>query len=708
MVSLLHAGVKLAVGGRAFSSGPDLHALPLHLSSHDLGCLPRRMNFSTAPSSLSFHKPFPPIFQPLRSTQSAASHLNLITPPPDRSEFHLTSPTQELLEYTKTSVCTPLHTVTMNGASTASSFWAQKSREVKSSVSPRPVVAEPPKLNGAAGQTKPRIVLKGNKPAAQRATTTDHAAGMTNGASATSTPKKPNWADSDEDDDFIASFPTKKETRLATLEAELADKTARTESLEGVVSTKDARIAQLEDVVKEKDHRILDLEAVVDAKNADIEKLKADNHAQFLYVQELVAEVDEKSRCIRDLETELDIKGARNCELEEGLESVTQVSVGKAPEADTLAPVDFEKVGSISEDTVKATENVNKIQDDATPSDATSPEVAAPVAEAVVEAAVEPTPDDAPKQTPTEQLSSAPAIDDSKVLKMWSPNMLKKAAPVEKPKVLKMAIDMSKYSKRKPAPVAKKTEPAANKRFVTPAYGRSTKQRPKTDVVPNIQPDKDIRHMSHAERVLYANGPEVAVMLGTTKLATLPKYVMMQCSAKAYRYFTDHLDATSITYSAGSMDVDSAKAHLQWMDEMTYQGRVYSITLNGEENFDTKNLKICRAARVIGLNNTYVGHFTKVLCDRVRSANPSMALFSLICELATPGNDPIFDCLANNIVNQQLAKNSKKSEALEKLADEYPLLKEKMAKIEQGVRDSRAGDKRRAGMSREGSRSRNG
>jgi hypothetical protein len=287
--------------------------------------------------------------------------------------------------------------------------------------------------------------------------------------------------------------------------------------------------------------------------------------------------------------------------------------------------------------------------------------------------------------------------------------MSKKAAPVEKPKVLKMAIDMSKYNKKPtPTPVAKKADPSADKDFDTPTYGQSTKHRAKTDVVPKCQPDKDIRQMSHAERVLYANGPEVAVMLGTTKLATLPKYVIMQCSGKAYRYFTEHPDATSITYTAGSMDVDSAKAHLNWMDEMTYQGRVYSITLNGDEKFDTKNLKICQAARVIGLNNTYVGHFTKVLCDRVRSANPSMALFAMICELAVPGNDPIFDCLANNIVNQQLAKTSKKSEDLEKLAEKYPLLKEKMTKIEQRVKDSRAGDRRRAGKSREGSKNRDG
>ncbi|KAF1919179.1 hypothetical protein BDU57DRAFT_568385 [Ampelomyces quisqualis] len=543
----------------------------------------------------------------------------------------------------------------MSGASSASSFWAQKSREVKTSVSPRPIVAEPPKPNGAAGHAKPRIVLKGRTR-------------MTNGASGTSTPKKPNWADSDDDDDFITSFSTKKDSRLATLEGEMVTQNARVESLEATVSTKDARIAQLEDMVEEKNHRIGALEGVVDVKDAAIEELKAGSRAQFLYVQELVAEVDEKSRRIEHLETELDNKGARIRELEEGSESETQVSVGMAPDSDTSVGVNVDKVVQIEEATVQ----------EATVQEATVQK--ATVQEATVQEA-----------TP----AAGPAINDSKFPKMWSPNMSKKAAPVEKPKVLKMALDMSKFGKKKPAPTLKKREYSVHKNFPAPARGQSTKHRAKTDVIPKFQPDKDIRHMSHAERVLYANGPAIAIMLGTTKLATLPKFVLMQCSAKAYQYFTDHPDATSITYPAGSMDADSAKAHLQWMDEMTYQGRVYSITLNGDEKFDTKNLKICQAARVMGLNNTYVGHFTKVLCDRVRSANPSMSFFALICELAQPANDPIFDCLANNIINQQLSKNSKNAEDLEKLAEKYPLLKEKMAKIGQRVKDSRAGDQRR-------------
>jgi hypothetical protein len=143
---------------------------------------------------------------------------------------------------------------------------------------------------------------------------------------------------------------------------------------------------------------------------------------------------------------------------------------------------------------------------------------------------------------------------------------------------------------------------------------------------------------------------------------------------------------------------------------MTYQGRVYSITLNGEEKHNLKNLKICQAARVMGLNNTYVGHFTKVLCDRVRSNTSSLEFLSAICALAYPENDPIFECLANNLVNQQGSTGFKRAEDLEALLVKFPLLKEKMDKIQVRVRNSRLADKRKGtgGGSRDGSKGRGG
>lgn len=544
----------------------------------------------------------------------------------------------------------------MDRAKTASSFWAQKREEVKAPTPSAlfPTVASA-KQNGELTEVKPRMVLKGEQHFLDIANTATHSmTGMANGASASFTPKKTDWADSDDDEDFIASFSAKKNPRITALEAEVVQQVAQIVTLEAAVSTKDVRTAELEVTVQEKDLHIADLESQVEDKDTTVEQLKTENRTQFLYVQELVGEVDEKSRRIHQLESELEEKCIRIRELKSESPST--------PEAQFYA-----------DESLKIEHPQDPLTDAVLPSDAYIGDE---------------------EESPIQALPSkdGPTVNESKYPKLWSPDMPKKVAPVEKPKALKMAIDTSKYVKKAPAAVAKKPESLNGK--AKPTYGQSTRHRAKTSVVPKLKVDKDIRHMSHADRVLFANGPEVEVMLGSVSLMRLPKYILMQCSSKAYKYFTNKPDATSITFPTGSMDVDAAMAHLYWMDEMTYQGRVYSLTLNVDEKFDAKNLKICQAARVMGLNNTYVGHFTKVMCDRVRKNNALTGFLSLICELAVPDNDPIFDCLANNLVNQQINKGAHPAQ-LDELLAKYPHLKEQMSKIEQSVRDSRAGDKRK-------------
>jgi hypothetical protein len=594
----------------------------------------------------------------------------------------------------------------MNGASSAS-FWARGSREIKTTASPTHNLSEPVKARGPASEPKNRMILKGKQPAVALTAPTHRNSGMTNGAPATPTPTKHDWADSEDDDDFIASFSAQKNPRITTLENEAAEKDARIEALGSVIDTKDARIAQLEDVVEENEQRIASLEADAQEKDAKVEKLQRENQTQFLYVQELVGEVDEKQRRINELETELDNKGARIRELEIDSESQTLLSVDDVEKDDLMKPAaQPETVAADTKDGAPvASAPIEPADPEAAPvvSSSTEPSQADPPLDNAKEA---PSPV-APTASSPGKESQGPAINSSKFPKLWSPEMVKKVAPVEKPKVLKMAIDTSKFGK-KPSPAVKKPEPAKDNGLPVATYGQSSKSRPKTDVVPKFQVDKDIRHMPHAERVLFANGPEVAVMLGPTKLASLPKYVLLQCSGKAHKYFDEHPDATVITFPVGSMDAEAAKAHLAWMDEMTYQGRVYSLTLNGDEKFDAKNLKVCQAARVMDLNNTYVGHFTKVLCDRVRSKNVSMEFMSLVCELAYPANDPVFDCLANNLVNQQLGKNPGKPDDLETLTTKYPHFKDKVTKIERRVKDSRAADKRKGMKSQDGSRTREG
>ncbi|KAH4187588.1 hypothetical protein HBI24_166480 [Parastagonospora nodorum] len=592
------------------------------------------------------------------------------TPPTPPSQFDRSYPHAALR--TKHARILRLSVCNMDRAKTASSFWAQKREEVKAPTASTliPTVATP-KQNGELTEVKPRMVLKGEQNFLDTTdTATESMAGMTNGASATFTQKKTNWADSDDDEDFIASLPDRKSPRITALEAEVVQQVAQIVTLEATVSTKDVRIAELEVVVKEKDTYIADLESNVEEKETTAEQLKTENHTQFLYVQELVGEVDEKSRRVHQLESELDEKCVRIRELESKLES----------ESESLLAAEHiqNDTDSSSQDKIDAAPDVTTID---------------PLPEAVLhsEAQVDGVEESSIQALPNKY---GPTVNESKYPKLWSPDMPKNVAPVKKPKVLKMAIDTSKYVKKAPSAMAKKSESLNGKTKMKPTYGQSTRHRAKTSVIPKFKVDQDIRHMSHADRVLFANGPEVEVMLGSASLMRLPKYIFMQCSSKAYKYFINKPDATSIIFSTGSMDVDAAMAHLHWMDEMTYQGRVYSLTLNADEKFDAKNLKICQAARVMGLNNTYVGHFTKVICDRVRKNNASTGFLSLICELAVPDNDPIFDCLANNLVNQQNSKGAHPAQPDELLA-KHPHLGEQMSKIEQFVQVSREGDRRK-------------
>jgi hypothetical protein len=573
------------------------------------------------------------------------------------------------------------------------------SREVKSS--PTQMIAEPPKPTALIPPTKKGFVLKGRQSTTVVKPATWSAVGLTNGGLANPTPKKARWADMDDEEDFVASITTQKTLRITTLEKDVEHKSARIDALDATVSIKDTCIGQLEQAVEGKNIHIKALEAEVDEKTGLLEGLKEDNHKQYLYVQELVAEVDEKSRRILELETELDAKGSRIRELEMESESHTQVSEDDIPlfEEDAgqnlhlpkpeVADVIPEVLGSRTSETTQTSK------------------LSTTCFQLPVEPVLNSPTVGVREEGPPHHLVSGPTVNDSKFPKLWSPDdKPKSAAPVEKPKVLKMAIDTSKFGKKHTPIVAKKHELATTKCFSAPSHGQSSKHRATTEVVPKFDTQKDIRHMSHAQRVLFANGPMVMVMMGHTKLATLPKYVLMQCSVKAHKHFIDNPNATSITFPAGSMDTEAAKKHLNWMDEMTYQGRVYSITLNGDAKYDTRNLKICQAARVMGLNNTYVGHFTKVLCDRVRSNKSSPELIAAICEVAYPANDPIFDCLANNLVNQQLGKAFKQSEELAELLVKYPVLREKMVKVEQRVKDSRAGEKRKETKSQETNKNR--
>lgn len=142
-----------------------------------------------------------------------------------------------------------------------------------------------------------------------------------------------------------------------------------------------------------------------------------------------------------------------------------------------------------------------------------------------------------------------------------------------------MAVDLSRFSKK----TASKQR-VASKKETSVAIKQDVKNGPS----PKIDPLSNIRSKPHEERILFANGPKVQVIMGEVVISTVPKYVLMQCSVKAFKQFSESSDGPSFTLPAGSKDAGAAAAHLTWMKEMTYQGRVYSLTLRPNEKTMTR------------------------------------------------------------------------------------------------------------------------
>ncbi|EDU39534.1 Tropomyosin domain containing protein [Pyrenophora tritici-repentis] len=579
-------------------------------------------------------------------------------------------------------------------------FWAAGNNRVKSASSPTPAIVEAPQKlkSDTMSQQKKGLVLRSMK--------NGTANGDTNGPSTpASTPngRKTDWADEEEDSEFLAQFT--KDPRITTLETTIVLKDERVKELEATVVTKNLRVAELEAAVQDRDHRICNLEADSDDKEVRIGKLEEANHEQFLQVQEFLRDVAKKDERITVLEHELSQKAAIILDLESKSNSDSQASTN----CKEVAIVEKAKTDNSIATKTPETESVQdhkEVEVERAISD-TSVSDSFEIVEAYK-------PEETTKESPggvTEKVaSSIDTSSETSPAKANSPthyvtkDTLKVVPPAPKPKTLTFPIDFSKYAKKPAAPPAtaqpQSPPPMDSRNGHTTPWGRSAKQaRVKTDAKPTFNPSADIRQMSLMERAKYANGPEVAVKLGGIEVMTIPKYLLMQCSVKALVYFEANPDATSWDFPAGYMDADAAKVCLTWMDEMTFQGRVYSINLSAMPNHDKKNLHICRAARVMGLNNTYVGHFTKQLCDRIRNHEVSYEFMDMVCELVYPENDPIFDCLANNLVNQVKVSAIKDMTSLEKLMAKHATLKGKMSHIEQMM----AKRMRKAGGSREDS-----
>ncbi|KAL1797588.1 hypothetical protein ACET3X_004194 [Alternaria dauci] len=569
---------------------------------------------------------------------------------------------------------------------TAPSFWAAGNDKIKSAESPNPKIAEAPPKPKPGPQQKKGLVLKGMS--------NGH---ITNGGSSCTSPKpavvtngkKADWADDDDDNSFIAEF-MRQDPKIASLETTVALKEERLKELEAVVVTKTLRVAELEGAIQDKNCHISDLQAEVQEKDSKIELLKKENSDRTLQNQELLREAEEKDNQIKKLEADLEEKTVTIRSLEQESASLVALPTNDAvlatendPRNEASEVIKTDGPDDVTESETEADKTASDISDSFELVDPPTNEETGKIKEQETGAATT----EESKETDPMEKSRGPSFGESEFPTFVTKDTMKVVPPAPKPRTLTFPIDMSKYGKKSAVSfTTRNVRPSPNmtqKNGHTTPWGQSSRQaRHKNGAMPEFNYSADIRHMPHGKRILFGNGPEVTVKLGNVKLATVTKYILMQCSFKALEYFTKEPEATSWVLPADSMDVDSATAHLKWMDEMTYQSRIYSLKFQTEHVHDKKNLQICHASRVLGLNNMYVAQFTKHFCDRIRAQDVSTEFMDLVCQLAYPENDPIFDCLANNLVNQKKVGNAKGTADLEKLVTKYALLKEKVDKIE--------------------------
>lgn len=484
------------------------------------------------------------------------------------------------------------------------------------------------------------------------------------------------WSDDEEDDIPSGSFMNDPGTKhLAELEAEIAERNACIDDLESEVKESVGRLEALQATMGKKDSYIVKLEMEVEKKSSHILQYVTDLDERERRIEQLYNELDEKGARIIDLETQL---GEREGEPNPSQDTTSTTSSDWSQV--TRMPEEEEE----EEDEITPTTSPEVCRDPGTPATqqaeipTSPPEVAPkptvdttpaqPVADALFATAW---PKLTPVSSPVAQQhnnASIPTPRDQNEPIFATAETIKKSAPVPPPPKLKLGIDMAKYSKSSAAKGAVKLK------------GGSWMARGSSNAVPTIDPDKDVRMMSRDERIVFSNGPSVAIKMGIEILAYVPKYMFMQCSDIANNYWKDNPQATAYTFPEGSMDKEAAMQHIDWMQMHSHCGKVFSIHLRPNST-DLQNLQLCQAARVLGLNNTYVGHFTKHYCDIIRSGKLSLELMAMIVDLAYVPNDPIFDCLANNLYNQRL-KNQISAAKLEEVMKEHSKLKGKLQVIE--------------------------
>ena len=441
------------------------------------------------------------------------------------------------------------------------------------------------------------------------------------------------WADSMEESEDLLTPIQKQDSTYAKLVAQQAK---RLHEAEATISQQKRSIAELEKDLREKADRIQELENTIDSKEKHISELGVVTQEQVIRISELVDEITNKKQSIRQLEKdvaaacamtqELKLHVAQNGRLSRS-DSSTEIdeSFGEDPKHECVT--DVTPVPIVLE-TIQASPESKDMNAN---NDLTSQGLAEATAGAAQIVPGSGAQNLALSSVEFPSLNSATTMHGPPRAVFVTPETLKNVPPPPPAKKLKLGIDPSKFMKKPHSDIKRNPILAPSREDAEP---------------PTIDPTKDIRRMSKAERELYGYGPTVKIVLGTQDIAVLPKYIFMQVSPKAFKHWMENPAAESMTFPSGAFTKKALAIQVEWITMHIRCNKVFSVTLKNDGS-DRHNLNLVRCARALGLTPMYMGHFTRKYCEQIRNG-PSSELVALIEELAWDETDPIFDCLAHN------------------------------------------------------------
>jgi hypothetical protein len=575
----------------------------------------------------------------------------------------------------------------------ASSFWSQKLQEDKAA--PNDVLTNGvSKLNGVStnGNSPNDITLNGIIPKLTNGT-------LTNG---TATPKATLFHKTTAatlTQMKTASLPPVQSSRNSVVfkRKQLATVFADSNSDEKIDFPPDAkhvRIQQLEGEVSAKDERIKTLEGEARARDIHVQQLQTG--AEFT-IQQLLTLADEKDCRIAVLESAVKQKSELVQQLEEkfkALEYEASVPEGKEPYSR------YNRVTHGSMDRLRLwlelSANINLGQEPTcevalkvSAQDQNSPTQAA--ANDAIEEEGQPqefesTLADSPTVTtatlfmPTAIPTRTPVPRDDEEPLFSTPETVKTGPPVPKAPLM---VFPQKNTKNASASAPKTTALAA---MTAPKVAENAAKGAWAATGYLL----DVRNLSRDQREDLGRGPKVTITVGGIPSPTIPKKMLMQVSEAANNYFTKNPNANVMPFPRGCMVGGAVCEFAKWINDICTASKEFSVKIrfsNITKDADTQNLAIMQAARVLGMS-TYVRHFTRHYCDEIRKVLLPLDTIARIAQFTTT-DDPVYECLVNNMAHHRSKKNVSEQQQLEQFLVAHPRLAADLEKANAKIQEKR-------------------